>query len=105
MTPTVAKPPFSKRLLDQSRGSRGLCARHSQNFQRRIENEARRLPFQRARPTVCAGIGVLASVLVVPGVAVTVAMADSPTRVIETTSGPVRGLSSGVVNKFEGIRY
>jgi len=40
----------------------------------------------------CAGIGVLASVLVVPGVAVTVAMADSPTRVIETTSGPVRGL-------------
>src|SRR5258708_27804148 len=53
----------------------------------------------------CAGIGVLASVLVVPRVAVTVAMADSPTRVIETTSGPVRGLSSGVVNKFQGIRY
>src|SRR5260370_241728 len=53
----------------------------------------------------CAGIGVLASVLVVPGVAVTVAMADSRPRVIETTSGPVRGLSSGVVNKFQGIRY
>jgi hypothetical protein len=38
------------------------------------------------------GIGLLASVLVVPGVAVTATMADSPTRVIETTSGPVRGL-------------
>jgi para-nitrobenzyl esterase len=33
------------------------------------------------------------------------ALADSPTRVIETTSGPVRGVSNGVVNKFQGIRY
>ena len=32
-------------------------------------------------------------------------MADSPTRVIETTSGPVRGVSDGVVNNFRGIRY
>ena len=33
------------------------------------------------------------------------AMADSPTRVIETKSGPVRGVSNSVVNKFQGIRY
>src|SRR5262249_47482967 len=52
-----------------------------------------------------AGIGLLASVMVVLGVAVTAAMADSPTDVIETTSGPVRGVSNGVVNKFQGIRY
>src|SRR5215470_4029404 len=52
-----------------------------------------------------AGIGLLASVLVVLGVAVTAAMADSPTRVVETTGGPVRGVSNGVVNKFQGIRY
>src|SRR5260370_31758940 len=51
----------------------------------------------------CAGIGVLASALVAPGVAVTVALADSPTRVIETTSGPCRGLSSGIPTTFEGI--
>ena len=35
----------------------------------------------------------------------TAAMAGSPTRIIETTSGPVRGVSNGVVNKFQGIRY
>ncbi len=52
-----------------------------------------------------AGIGLLTSVLVVRAVAVTDAMADSPTHVIETTSGPVRGVSNGVVNKFQGIRY
>src|SRR5260370_7740381 len=52
-----------------------------------------------------AGIGLSASILVVLGVAVTDAMADSPTRVIETTSGPVRGVSNSVVNKFQGIRY
>jgi len=52
-----------------------------------------------------AGIGLLASTLVVLGVAVTAAMADSPTRVVETTGGPVRGVSNGVVNKFQGIRY
>jgi len=51
------------------------------------------------------GIGLLASVLVVSGVAVTPATAESQTRVIETTSGPVRGVSNGVVNKFQGIRY
>jgi para-nitrobenzyl esterase len=50
-------------------------------------------------------MGLLASVLVVFGVAVTDAMADFPTPVIETTSGPVRGVSNGVVNKFQGIRY
>ena len=52
-----------------------------------------------------AGIGLSASILVVLGVAVTDAMADSLTRVIETTSGPVRGVSNGVVNRFQGIRY
>jgi len=52
-----------------------------------------------------AGIVLFTSVLMVLGVAVTGAMADSPTRVIETTSGPVRGVSDGVVNKFQGIRY
>src|SRR5215470_17719385 len=52
-----------------------------------------------------AGMGLLASILVVFGVAVTDAMADSPTRVIETTSGPVRGVSDSVVNNFQGIRY
>jgi para-nitrobenzyl esterase len=52
-----------------------------------------------------AGTGLLASILVVLGVAATNAMADSPTRVIQTTGGPVRGVSDGVVNKFLGIRY
>src|SRR6516164_4444507 len=52
-----------------------------------------------------AGIGLLTSILVVFGVAVTDAMAESPTDVIETTSGPVRGVSDSVVNKFQGIRY
>jgi para-nitrobenzyl esterase len=52
-----------------------------------------------------AGIGLSASILVVLGVAVTAAMADSPTRIFETTSGPVRGVSNGVVNRFQGIRY
>jgi para-nitrobenzyl esterase len=51
------------------------------------------------------GMGLLMPILVVLGVAVTDAWADSPTRVIETTSGPVRGTSDGVVNKFQGIRY
>lgn len=58
--------------------------------------------------TICwrhAGMGVLTSILVVLGVAGTEAMADTPTRVIETTIGPVRGVSDGVVNKFQGIRY
>ncbi|HKD27148.1 MAG TPA: carboxylesterase family protein, partial [Xanthobacteraceae bacterium] len=32
-------------------------------------------------------------------------MADSPTRIVETRGGPVRGVSNGVVNKFQGIRY
>jgi para-nitrobenzyl esterase len=53
-----------------------------------------------------AGKGLLTwAILMVPGVAGTGAMADSPTRVVETTSGPVRGVSDGVVNKFQGIRY
>jgi len=52
-----------------------------------------------------AGIGLLTSILVVSAVAVTDATADSPTRVIETTSGPVRGVSDSVVNKFQGVRY
>jgi len=52
-----------------------------------------------------AGAGLLTSIAVVLGVAATDAMADSPTRVIETTGGPVRGVSDGVVNKFQGIRY
>jgi Carboxylesterase family len=46
--------------------------------------------------------GVVAAGLTVP------ALADppnSPTGVIETTSGPIRGVSNGVVNKFQGIRY
>jgi para-nitrobenzyl esterase len=51
------------------------------------------------------GMGLLMPILVVLGVAVTDAWADSPTRVIETTSGQVRGVSDGVVNKFQGIRY
>jgi len=58
--------------------------------------------------TICwqrAGIGLLTSILAVLGVAVTDARADSPTRIIPTTSGPVRGSSDGVVNKFQGIRY
>ena len=50
-----------------------------------------------------ASMGLLTSILVVLGVAD--AMADSPTRVIQTTSGPVRGVSDGVVDKFQGIRY
>jgi para-nitrobenzyl esterase len=52
-----------------------------------------------------AGMGLLTSILVVLGVAGTEAIADSATRVIETTSGPVRGVSEGAVNKFQGIRY
>ena len=52
-----------------------------------------------------AGIGLLTSILAVLGVAVTEARADSPTSVIQTTVGPVRGSSDGVVNKFQGIRY
>src|SRR5215470_7310997 len=52
-----------------------------------------------------AGIGLLTLVLVALAVAMTAAMAGSPTRVIETTGGPVRGVSDGVVNKFQGIRY
>jgi para-nitrobenzyl esterase len=58
--------------------------------------------------TICwqrAGIGLLTSILAVLGVAVTDARADSPTRIIPTTSGPVRGSSEGIVNKFQGIRY
>jgi para-nitrobenzyl esterase len=58
--------------------------------------------------TICwrhAGMGLLTSILMVLGVAGTEAKADSPTRVIETTGGPVRGVSDGVVNKFQGIRY
>ena len=51
------------------------------------------------------GMGLLTSILVVFGVVVTDAMADSPTRVIETTSGPVCGVSDSVVNKFQSIRY
>jgi para-nitrobenzyl esterase len=51
------------------------------------------------------GTGLLAWILVVLGVAATDAMADSPTRVIQTTGGPVRGVNNGVVNKFQGIRY
>ena len=55
-----------------------------------------------------AGIGLLTCILAVLGAAVTDvtgALADSATGVIETTSGPVRGVSDGVVNKFQGIRY
>jgi para-nitrobenzyl esterase len=52
-----------------------------------------------------AGMGLLTSILAALGVAVTDAKADSPTSVIQTTSGPVRGSSDGVVNKFQGIRY
>jgi para-nitrobenzyl esterase len=60
---------------------------------------------RRIRCRLRAGIGLLASTFVVLGVAVTAAVADSPTRAIETTGGPVRGVSNGVVNKFQGIRY
>ena len=52
-----------------------------------------------------AGMVLLTWIPVVLGVTVTGATADSPTRGIETTGGPVRGLSNGVVNKFQGIRY
>src|SRR5579863_3943570 len=52
-----------------------------------------------------AGTGLLTLISVVLGVAATDAMAQSPTRVIDTTGGPVQGVSDGVVNKFEGIRY
>jgi para-nitrobenzyl esterase len=52
-----------------------------------------------------AGICLLTWTLVVLGLAVTDAIADTPTRVVQTTSGPVRGVSDGVVNKFQGIRY
>jgi para-nitrobenzyl esterase len=51
------------------------------------------------------GIGLLTWIPVVLGIAAMDARADSPTRVIQTTSGPVRGSSDGVVNKFQGIRY
>jgi para-nitrobenzyl esterase len=50
-------------------------------------------------------MGLLIGLLVVFAVAVTDATADSSTRVIETTNGPVRGASDGVVNRFQGIRY
>ena len=50
-------------------------------------------------------MGLLRPILVGFGVVVTDAMADSPTRLIETASGPVRGVSDSVVNKFQGIRY
>ena len=59
----------------------------------------RTIPWRRA------GMGLLTSILVVLGVAATDAMADTPTRVIHTTGGPVRGSSDGAVNKFQGIRY
>ncbi len=52
-----------------------------------------------------AGMGLLTLALVVLGVVVTEAMADSPTHVVETTGGPVQGVSNGVVNTFLGIRY
>ncbi len=52
-----------------------------------------------------AGAAFFSSILVVLGVAPTDAIADSRTRVIETKSGPVRGVSDGVVNNFQGIRY
>src|SRR6476646_3673519 len=52
-----------------------------------------------------AGTALFSSLLGVLGVAPTDAMADFPTRVIATTSGPVRGVSDGVVNNFRGIRY
>lgn len=52
-----------------------------------------------------AGLGLLAAVLALAAGAVTGARADQPTRVIETTSGPVVGVSNGVVHKFLGIRY
>src|SRR5262252_8791238 len=53
-----------------------------------------------------AGTGLLTwIVLAVLGVAVTDALADSATRIVETTSGPVRGVSDSLVNKFQGIRY
>jgi len=58
--------------------------------------------------TICwrhAGMGLLTSMLVVLGFAGTEARADFPTRVIETTGGPVRGVNDSVVNKFQGIRY
>jgi para-nitrobenzyl esterase len=59
----------------------------------------RTIPWRRA------GMGLLTSILVVLGVAATDAMADTPTRVVHTTGGPVRGSSDGAVNKFQGIRY
>ena len=52
-----------------------------------------------------AGMCLLTWTLVVLGLAVTDAIADTPTRVVQTTSGPVRGVSDGVVNEFQGIRY
>lgn len=52
-----------------------------------------------------ASAAVYSSILVILGVAATDAVADTPTRVIETKAGPVRGVSDGVVHKFHGIRY
>jgi para-nitrobenzyl esterase len=50
-------------------------------------------------------MALLTSIMVVLGFALTDAMADSPTHVVQTTTGPVSGVSDGVVNTFLGIRY
>src|ERR1700692_2074904 len=52
-----------------------------------------------------AGTALLTCISVVLGVAATDAMADSPTRVIETTGGPGRGGSDGAVNTFQASGY
>src|SRR5262245_327486 len=52
-----------------------------------------------------AATALFSSTLVILGVVATDAVADSPTRVFETRSGPGRGVSDGVVNRFLGIRY
>ncbi|MDN5003798.1 carboxylesterase/lipase family protein [Bradyrhizobium sp. GCM10027634] len=56
----------------------------------------------RARHT---GAGFLIGLLGVFAVAATDAAADSPTHIIVTTNGQIRGVSDGVVNRFQGIRY
>jgi para-nitrobenzyl esterase len=52
-----------------------------------------------------AGLGILALALAVDCGTVTPAAAAFSTDVVETTSGPVRGVAGFTVNKFLGIRY
>ena len=50
------------------------------------------------------GAAILACAMAAAGVGAN-ATPDFSTEVIPTTSGPVRGVSDGNVNKFLGIRY